>query len=373
VEIDPTILELGRRMHPDDPYSDPRVSAHVADARAYLRETDARYDLILYGLAGSVATIPGQSQLRLESYLYTEEAMRDAARHLRDGGVLATYNYYRRTVLGRLTRTLEAATGMPPCVELGTTRNGRREALLLARVEANALECTAAPSAVGTDDEIVTDDRPFPYLSGRAIPSIYLVALAALLAGSALAVRMTTGRLAAVGRYADLFFMGAAFLLLETKSIVQFALLFGTTWFVNALAFGGILLAVLAAVEVASRVTIRSSVLAVALFASLAVAWAVPTGVLVGLPAVPRFVAAALLAFTPVMLANVLFAQRFKLAREPTVAFGANLLGALVGGVLEYASLVIGYRALLLVAATLYALAMISLGGGVRTSAPEPA
>ena len=35
--------------------------------------------------------------------------------------------------------------------------------------------------------------------------------------------------------YVDLFFMGAAFLLLETKNIVQFALLFGTTWFVNAL------------------------------------------------------------------------------------------------------------------------------------------
>ena len=42
-------------------------------------------------------------------------------------------------------------------------------------------------------------------------------------------------------RYLDLFFMGAAFLLLETKSIVQFALLFGTTWLVNSLVFAGIL------------------------------------------------------------------------------------------------------------------------------------
>ena len=46
-------------------------------------------------------------------------------------------------------------------------------------------------------------------------------------------------------RYTDLFCMGAAFLLLETKSVVQFALLFGTTWFVNALVFLGVLLSVL--------------------------------------------------------------------------------------------------------------------------------
>jgi hypothetical protein len=39
------------------------------------------------------------------------------------------------------------------------------------------------------------------------------------------------------------------------------------------------------------------------------------------------------------------------------VAFGANLLGAMVGGLLEYGALVVGYRALLLVVAGLYGLA----------------
>jgi hypothetical protein len=45
---------------------------------------------------------------------------------------------------------------------------------------------------------------------------------------------------------------------------------------------------------------------------------------------------------------------------SPTVAFGANLLGAMVGGTLEYASLVVGYRTLLLVAATVYAFAFVT-------------
>ena len=71
--------------------------------------------------------------------------------------------------------------------------------------------------------------------------------------------------------------MGVAFLLLETKSVVQFALLFGTTWFVNALVFAGVLLSVLAAIEVARRVRVRRpSCSTRALLVALAVAWIVP-------------------------------------------------------------------------------------------------
>ena len=77
--------------------------------------------------------------------------------------------------------------------------------------------------------------------------------------------------------YVDLFFMGAAFLLLETSNVVRFALLFGTTWFVNALVFAGILASVYLAIEVARRIRFRHPAwLYVPLFAALAIAWAVP-------------------------------------------------------------------------------------------------
>jgi hypothetical protein len=158
--------------------------------------------------------------------------------------------------------------------------------------------------------------------------------------------------------YVDLFFMGAAFLLIETKSVVQFALLFGTTWFVNALVFGGILVAVLVAVEVTQRVSLpRPPILYALLFAALAIAWAVPPEELLRLSFAPRFAAATALAFAPITLANLIFAQRFRDAASSTTAFGANLLGAMVGGLLEYSSLVIGYRSLLFMIALLYALA----------------
>src|SRR5439155_14984971 len=133
-----------------------------------------------------------------------------------------------------------------------------------------------------------TDDYPFLYLRTRTIPSLYLITLALILAASLAAVRAVSGPLGAMRGFLDLFFMGTAFLLLETKNVVQFALLFGTTWFVNALVFGGILLTVLLAIEVARRVRLRRpALLYVVLAAALVVTYAVPAGSLLGLAIVP--------------------------------------------------------------------------------------
>jgi hypothetical protein len=142
---------------------------------------------------------------------------------------------------------------------------------------------------------------------------------------------------------------------------VQFALLFGTTWLVNALVFAGVLVCVLLAIEIASRVRFaRPEVLSIALFAALSLAWAIPPQALLGFDAPLRFVLAVALAFAPIVLANLIFAQRFRDTAASTVAFGANLLGAMVGGMLEYGSLIVGYRALLPIVALLYALAFIT-------------
>jgi hypothetical protein len=72
-----------------------------------------------------------------------------------------------------------------------------------------------------------------------------------------------------------------------------------------------------------------------------------------------RFLVAVGLAFAPIFMANLVFTQRFKDAGSSTVAFAANLLGAMFGGILEYASLVVGYRALLIAVAVLYGFAFV--------------
>jgi hypothetical protein len=192
------------------------------------------------------------------------------------------------------------------------------------------------------------------------VPGFYLWTLAAILGASLLGVRAVAGPLRPIGRYGDLFAMGAAFLLLETKGVVQFALLFGTTWLVNSLVFIGVLLAVLLAVEATARFPLRRpGRLYGLLIASLAVAFAVRPESLLQLGFWPRLACGCALYFTPIFLANVIFTRRFRQAHDPAAAFGANLLGAMVGGTLEYAALLVGYRALLPLVAILYLLAVV--------------
>jgi hypothetical protein len=138
--------------------------------------------------------------------------------------------------------------------------------------------------------------------------------------------------------------------------------------------FVGVLLSVLLAVEVERRIRIaRPGLLLGLLFAGLLVGWLIPTGALLGLPFVPRLLAAIALAFSPIFVANLIFAERFRDTADPTAAFSANLLGAMVGGTLEYLSLLIGFRALLFLVAALYAAAYLvapkdSIGRDVTTT-----
>jgi hypothetical protein len=156
------------------------------------------------------------------------------------------------------------------------------------------------------------------------------------------------------------FVLGSAFMLLETKSLVSFSLLFGTTWLVNALAFFAILGTVLLAILVNSLLRIRRSrALYVLLFAALVVAFVLPPEQLLLDPPWLRYLLAAVVAFAPVFLANLIFTFSFRDTKIADMAFASNLLGAMVGGVIEYAALITGYRALLIAVAVLYGLAWL--------------
>jgi SAM-dependent methyltransferase len=356
VEIDPRLYQLGKQLHPDHPYADRRVHIHIDDGRAFLQRTDRHYDLILFALPDSITLVAGQSSLRLESYLFTKQALEAARDHLKPQGAFGMYNYYEeRWLVDRYAGTLKEVFGRPPCHDDQGSVISHLAFLEDAKTDA-ALRCadtwvtqtTPVPSPA-------TDDHPFPYLRTRTIPGFYLATIGLILLASVLMVLLAGGPLGTMARYTDLFFMGAAFLLLETMYVVRFALFFGTTWFVNALVFTGVLLSVLLAVEVSRHVTFRRPVwLYGVLVAFLAVAYVVPPTWVLSLAVPLRFLVAVALAFAPIFMANLVFTQRFKDVGSSTVAFAANLLGAMVGGVLEYASLLVGYRALLIVAAVLY-------------------
>jgi hypothetical protein len=363
VEIDPVLQHLGRDHHPAHPYQDPRVSVHIDDGRAYIERTHKQYDLIILALTDSATIVTGQSALRLENYLFTTEAIGRDRELLKPGGQFAMYNYYEPWLLDRYAGSITAVYDTTPCVQISGEQVGDRlQAVLTIDKDGTTPSCatnwTRPPGALSP----ATDDRPFPYLANHSIPAFYLWMLALILLAALVLIRVTSGKpIRQMRPYLDLAFMGAAFLLLETKNVVQFALLFGTTWFVNAAVFAGVLLSVLAAVETARRIRLpRPDLLYAGLLAVLVLTWLIPPSALLDLDVPLRFLAGAGLAFAPIFLANLVFAQRFRSVGASTVAFGANLLGAMVGGALEYLALITGYRFLLILVAILYGLAFLT-------------
>ena len=361
VEIDPRLLEIGRDRHPDDPYGDPRVQTHVDDGRAFLERTDREYDLIIFALPDSLTLVTGAASIRLESYLFTHEAIQSVRDHLAPGGGFAMYNNYRESwLVDRFDRTMTEVFGHEPCVD--TFGRAGQLAVLAVAADAAGQRCAAgAAQATNAGPAPATDNHPFPYLRDRGIPALYLLVIAGVLVVSVAAVRAFAGPFRTMRPYLDLFFLGMAFLLLETKYVTGFALLFGTTWLVNAIVFAGVLAAVLVAVEVTRRwSTPAIPVLFAALAAALVLAWVVPAAALLELPIGLRLLVAIALAFAPIFLANVIFAKRLAAVDDTSTAMGANLLGAMVGGCLEYVALVVGYNALLVVAGILYAAAFVA-------------
>ena len=123
VEIDPVLYSLGVDLHPDHPYQDARVEVHVDDGRAFLERSSERFDLVIFALPDSLTTVSGQAGIRLESYLFTVEALESVDEHLDPAGTFAMYNYYRSDVFERYAKTISEVWGAP-CIFRGLNPSG---------------------------------------------------------------------------------------------------------------------------------------------------------------------------------------------------------------------------------------------------------
>jgi hypothetical protein len=368
VEIDPRIQEIGIADHPDRPYDDPRVHRYINDGRAFLGSTDQRYDVIIFALPDSLTLVSQAANVRLESFLFTEEAFASVADHLSDDGIFVLYNYYREPWLVSKIATMlqDAFGGTPPLLRtyddvMAAIADGPLVASL-GGAQPPGDRSDPIPDVGDPVPQPATDDWPFLYLRTGFVAPYYLVALGILLLGALIAVGVAAGVTGtSFRRFSPHFFvLGIAFLLLETRSLVSFSLLFGTTWLVNALAFFGVLLSVLVAIFINWRFPIRRpNLLYAMLFVCIAVAWLLPPEDLLIDPPWLRYVLGVVLAFAPVFFANLVFTHSFRDTRTADMAFASNLLGSMVGGALEYLALITGYQALLLVVAGLYGLAWL--------------
>jgi hypothetical protein len=375
VEIDPVILRLGAELHPDRPYADPRVRTVCDDARHFLATTDRKYDLIVFALIDSLTVQSSFSGVRLESYMFTEESFRAVRDHLAPRGVMALYNYFReKWLVDRLANTAAQAFGQEPRVHVHQERAylavmlaGPRLAELRtapplpSRVLAFGQPQDPSPARVLQRDPSVvpaTDDWPFLYMRRPGLPRHYAAALALVVIVSAIAV---LSALRGTGpRWSWHFFLlGAGFMLLETKSIVQFALLWGSTWSSASLAIASVLAMALASTLVASRVEFRRRLpIAAALIALLVLNYLFPVGRVALASRAMESLFYGALVFSPVFCAGLLFSTSYKRSSSTAADFGANLFGAMIGGVAEYLSLVTGYRFLLILVGLCYVLAV---------------
>lgn len=382
VEIDPVIAGLGQSRHPTRPYASPAVHLTVTDARAFFRQAPGPYDLVWFGLLDSHTTPSAYANVRLDHFVYTRESLADVARLLAPSGVVVLlFEAETPWIADRLAGLLRETFGEPPvALWLRTTSaclgwgglllvGGSKEALAPVRARAAADPEVAPrvlnPNAFGFHTRLTTDDWPYLYLPRPALPRYHLVVALVALAVAVLLARRVRAPGAAVD--ATMLLLGAGFMLLEVTGVSRAALLFGTTWTVNAYVVGAILGMILLANLVASRVAVRPLGWPFAgLLASLVALALVPTASLTALALPARILVGGGFLALPVFFSGLVFVTAWSAEERRDLALGSNLIGSLVGGVASMLTMVVGFRGLTFLTLAVYLAALLALRGRGR-------
>ena len=374
VEIDPVIYGWGRERHPNHPYTSPKVEVTVDDARAFFRRHEGPYDVIWFGLLDSHTSPSAYTNVRLDHFIYTRESFADMKRLLAPDGVVVLFfeaqtPWISDRLAGLLAETFGAAplsaTIRPPtpCLGWGGMMLIAGSAAAMQRVSERAaaegtIEAGLRPWVpLATKTKLTSDDWPYLYLRSPSIPSYHLVvAIAALLIGLVL-----RRRLFRPGEPLEMpmLLLGMGFMLLEVAGVSRAALLFGTTWTVNAYVVAAILAMTLLANYIASRIRVNAlgwpfAGLAIAIIA-LAV---VPISWLAELPMGARIAVGGAFLALPVLFSGLIFVTLWARSPRKDLAIGSNLLGALVGGIASMLTMLVGFRSLTLLTLAVYLLAL---------------
>lgn len=369
VEIDPLILQLGEELHPEKVYQSPLVSTHIDDARSYIKRTSAEYDVIVYGLLDSHTLLSGKSGgIRLDSYVYTVEAFREARARLKEGGVISlTFATISPGLAQKMYRMLtEAFDGKAPHVynagyDAGTTFVASDGVAVPVETNGILLEDISdefRESVVHTD--ISVDDWPFLYMPVRKYPVSYMTLLGILLIASYLFARNIFRETATRFSFVA-FFLGTGFMLIETKGITELALYYGSTWIVTSIVIVGILsMGFLANLFVMKFGRPRQSILYGLLLASLIAGYAVTFLNVTGVSYEVGRIVAPIVLMLPVFFSGMAFSSELLRAPSVAVALSSNIIGAMLGGFLEYNSMYFGFRSLYIIAMVMYACAWLA-------------
>ncbi len=375
VEIDPVIAETGRDWHPEQPYQDKRVTLVVDDARHFFNETQKRFDLVVFGLLDSHSLFSTFSSVRLDNYVYTLEAFERVRDVLTpEGCVACCFAVPTPWIQERFEKIFTRVFRHPPLlVDSGRgitmfSRPRKEDVAFLKAAGAKVL-----PPSPQSDLPLSTDDWPFLYQKDRRLPAPFVWGLVLMAGMGLLGVWRLLPAGERSGRGAGQFFwLGVSFLLVEVKGISQLALVWGSTWKVTAIVIAVILVLILLANLLVSLFRIERTGLAfAALLASVLGSSFFSLATFLGKGFLAGQLLPTLVLLLPHFFAGIVFAVVFRRAPRPEVALGWNLMGGVLGGFLEYASVATGFGALALLATATYALAWITWRGA-REGAVEP-
>ena len=371
VEIYRAIWKLGKELNYQKPYDDPRVQVYIDDARAFLKKTKKKYDVIILGTLDSQTLLSGMSSIRLDNYIYTSEAFRSVREHLKPEGIIILYHMSMNTDIPlKLSKILMDIFGVHPLIHFEKEHRHFNFTLVAGSKAEDINDFRYFFAELKSNDQIIadlvtppTDDWPYLYLDRPEIPTHYLQAGGFIFLISVVLIIFAAGRKNIKNPDWTLFLLGASFLLLETKSVTEMSLLFGSTWQVNVLVFSAILMLIFGAnLFILRKGPFDKTRIFFGLFIAIGISYAVPTHSLLALPLAGQWISGALVTALPLFFAGMLFSQIFEKRQEPTTSLGYNLIGAICGGLLEYSSMALGTKNLCLLALVLYILAFLVHG-----------
>jgi spermidine synthase len=386
VEIDPAIISLGRNYHPERPYSSPAVRLVNDDARSFFATNDDSFDVIAFGLLDSHTTT-AMTNARLDHYVYTLESIEQAKSLLAPGGIIVlSFEAQKPYIADRMATVLRDVFHEEPIAfRIPRTALGWGGVMFVAGDLATAKEQISQnprlaahidwlqqeyPVSLSYTTKVTTDDWPYVYLETPKVPVLYylMAGLMALIFIRSYRRWRASGLLTRWGRpHWHFFFLGAAFLLLEVQTISKASVVLGNTWQVNAVIVSGVLAMALLANLVVHRFPTVPLVRAYMVLIGICLAlYFVDLAQFAFLPYVTKAVIVGGLTTMPMLFSGIIFIRSFTAVAEKDEALGANMIGALVGALLQSVTFVIGIKALLLVVAGLYGLSLLTLPSAVK-------
>ena len=294
--------------------------------------------------------------------------------------MVLTFEAQKPYIADRIQRVLEEVFNQPPLVfriplsaygaggvmfvtgDLGNVQSQLQQNPSLAAY-INHLQATN-PVPLTHNTKVTTDDWPYLYLESPKIPLLYflLIGLIAIVFLRSYRKWQASHDISITNRmFWHFAFLGAAFLLLEVQNISKASVVLGNTWQVNAVIISSILTMALLANWIAYKFPKLSlSPIYFLLVGTCLALYFLDLARFGFLSYALKATIVGTLTSLPMLFSGIIFVRSFAAAQDKSRALGANLIGALVGALLQSMTFVTGIKALLLVVAGFYLLSFLT-------------